>query len=142
MVDDCDSFEVVKSWLAKSESVEFTMKSAAIKCSPKIHHYLLDTCQGFVYLGMMRCKVYDRLYVVQCHHCGCFNHVSKKRPDKNKRPVCGKCALNHDAKNCRATQPKSAHCVRNKTNEANDYHASPSHCPSVIREKKSSSRKN
>ena len=136
LISQGELLEVVKSWNQHGSTGESNLKNIAVKCSPKIHNYILNVCQGFIYLNYTRCKVFNRLFVLQCYHCRGFNHIAKNCPDSNKSAVCGKCAQSHETKACRESQPRCINCLRAKQHSRADHHSSSRDCPSVIREKR------
>ena len=120
----------MKSWDTKDHSDNLVARKLAVRCSPRIRNHIIDKCKGYIYINLLRCKVFDRFYVPQCFHCQRYNHFSNSCPDKNKRPICGKCSGQHDTKNCKQTVRKCANCVRFKESEVN--HATfASSCPSL-----------
>ena len=130
-IDNNEEFSIINSWDMKNKSGKISAKKFAIKCSPLIRNYIINNNNGYVYLNLLRCKVFDRYYVPQCYHCQRFNHFSRECPDKEKSPVCGKCSGGHVTKNCTVNSSKCINCVRNK--EKNNNHASFSHkCPVLV----------
>ena len=60
-------------------------KVAVLKMAPEIRKAVNET-GGYVYLGLSRCRAYDRFWVTQCFHCQRFGHIATKCPSKNEAP--------------------------------------------------------
>ena len=85
-------------------------KVAVLKMAPEIRKAVNET-GGYVYLGLSRCRAYDRFWVTQCFHCQRFGHIATKCPSKNEAPVCVYCAGHHKSSDCPdKSNPKCANC--------------------------------
>ena len=85
-------------------------KVAVLKMAPEIRKAVNET-GGYVYLGLSRCKAYDRFWVTQCFHCQRFGYIATKCPSKNEAPVCVYCAGHHKSSDCPdKSNPKCANC--------------------------------
>ena len=126
-----DEFQVIKSWNMKNRAGDPIAKKIAVKCSPRVRNHIIEKSGGYIYLNLLRCKVYDRFYVPQCYHCQKFNHFSRVCPDKEKAPTCAKCAGAHETKGCNNDNArKCVNCTRAKENKA-DHFSFASDCPSL-----------
>ena len=70
-------------------------KYAVIKIAPEIRT-AIEKMGSYLYVGLSRCKVYDRFWVTQCFHCQKFGHTSSNCSKKNENPVCAFCAGAHE----------------------------------------------
>ena len=52
---------------------------------------------GYVYLGLSKCKSFDHFFVLLGYK---FNHFADECPDKDRPATCGKCAGRHKTKDC------------------------------------------
>ena len=85
-------------------------KVAVLKMAPEIRKAVNET-GGYVYLGLSRCRAYDRFWVTQCFHCQRFGHIATKCPSKKEAPVCVYCAGHHKSSDCPdKSNPKCANC--------------------------------
>ena len=83
-------------------------------------------------LGLRPCKVYDRYNIKRCYKCQKFGHYAKECSEE--RPVCGKCAGDHNTTECQSEQLKCINCVRNVVTDC--HHAvSDAGCPSIVNER-------
>ena len=101
----------------------------------------------YIYLGLQRHRVYDRLHVVQCYHCQQFGHMAKSQYCKLKDapPTCFYCAKAHASKDCehrinkKTDWIKCSNCCNSKSttekNAARTHKAADNLCPFFIREK-------
>ena len=55
--------------------------------------------------------VRDRYHVLTCSHCQGYGHM-EKQCKKSEAAICGKCAGNHNTKNCNSEVEKCINCVR------------------------------
>ena len=74
-------------------------KKVSIKCSPDIRSYIMNRNGGYIFVGLFKCKVYDRYFVPQCFHCNEFNHFANPYPNKSNPVKCGKCSGQHKREN-------------------------------------------
>ena len=133
--DNSDELSIINSWDTKNRSGVVVARKVAIKCSPRLRNYIVNKCNGYVFVDLSRCKVYDRFYVPQCYHCQKFNHYSGSCPENNRSPTCAKCSKNHHTKNCNETSLRCANCVHFKESDVNHASFSQS-CPSLDRAQK------
>ena len=129
------TFEIIKCWEIKDDSEEVKCKKIAIKVSPDIRNYIVSRNNGYLYIDLLRCKVFDRLVVTQCYHCYEYHHIAKNCPKKAKSPTCGRCAANHETKNCRSRSENCSNCMKTRPNEVNNHCAYSFKCPYHEREK-------
>ena len=134
MVESGKTLEVVKCFDVKNNAGDIQHKKAAIKCSPEIRSYIMNRNGGFIFVGLCRCKVYDRYFVPQCFHCYGFNHFANNCPNKNNPARCAKCSGQHKTENCRSKFLKCLNCVKAKVNGSKDHEATSRYCPILIRE--------
>ena len=117
----------------KAKSVDAHHKVAVLKMAPEIR--ALVCRNGHIYIGLSRCKAYDRFWVVQCYHCQGYGHLSSECPKKHEDPCCTYCAGSHRSKLCNnKDQPKCINCSRNPTRSCNHY-ASSSDCPLMVQQR-------
>ena len=83
--------------------------SVGLKVSPSIRMLLLDTSNGFVFIGDKRITVKDRFFVKQCYHCQLFGHVSTDCPQKLSLPTCLYCMGPHRSSSCPNKHNISSH---------------------------------
>ena len=135
MVQNGDVCEVIKSWNVKQRNGESVAKTVAVKCSAKIRNYVMNVKNGYIYINLVRCRVFDRFFIPQCYHCRSFNHFARDCPNKEKIAVCGKCADNHETRNCWSEILKCVNCLKNRPNEPNDHYSYSNDCPCLLRER-------
>ena len=92
LVESGKTLEVVKYFDAKNNEGDIQHKKVAIECSPEIRSYFVNKNGGYIFVGMCRCKVYDRYFVPQCFHCYGFNHFANNCPNKSTSGKCSKCS--------------------------------------------------
>lgn len=86
------------------------VKTVILKMDPDIRNAFTEN-GGYVYIGMSRCRIYDRYWVTQCYHCQGFGHIARDCPNKEMQPVCGFCAGNHSGRDCtRKDNPCCSNC--------------------------------
>ena len=69
---------------------------------------------GYVYVGLSRCKSFDHFIEPQCFHCYLINHFTGECPDEDMPATCDKCAGSHKTKDCnRNSLVKCVNCVHN-----------------------------
>ena len=66
----------------KNNAGDFQYKKLAITCSREVRSYIMNRNGGYIFVGLCRCKAYDRLFVPQCFHCNEFNHFANTCPNK------------------------------------------------------------
>ena len=146
----CSDDDIIKGIASKNKEIDELMKKgysltltfakpkndykvAVLKMSPEIR-IAIQKADGYVYVGLSRCKAYDRFWVTQCYHCQGFGHIALKCPKKNQRPVCAFCAGDHESKVCgNKSSPHCANCSSSEVAEVPCNHfASSSDCPVMI----------
>ena len=131
LVDEGSAFNL----LFTKQKEDAQTKIAVIKMSPEIRSAVLDE-GGLVYVGLTRCKAYDRFWVTQCHFCQGFGHNSDNCTRKNEGPKCSFCSGSHESKNCsNKDSPKCINCVKLMSStdpETPTHFASSRHCPIMI----------
>ena len=112
-------------------------KMAVLKMAPEIRTEILKN-DGYIYVGLSRCKANDRFWVTKCGHCQGFGHKIAECPKKNGKPVCAFCAGNHESRACsKRNSPQCANCLRleNQTSPT-DHFASSLSCPLMMAQQK------
>ena len=74
--------------------------TVGLKVSPSIRMLLLDTQNGFLFVGDKRIVVKDRFFVKQCYHCQLFGHTSPDCPQQQSAPTCLYCMGSHRSSTC------------------------------------------
>ena len=105
-----------------------------LSVSQEISSYIMNRNEGYIFVGLCRCKVYDRYFVPQCFHCYGFNHFADNCPNKNNPARCSKCSGQHKAGNCRQKFLKCLNCVKAKINGSKDHETMSCFCPILIKE--------
>ena len=108
-------------------------KTAVLKMAPEIRREIVKN-DGYIYVGLNRCKAHDRFWAIKCGHCQAFGHKLADCPKKDEEPVCSFCAENHESRSCsKKTSPQCANCLRleNRTTPANHF-ATSLNCPVMI----------
>ena len=129
MIENGGCFEMIKCFDVKNEKGQIIGKKLAVKVSPSIRNYIINHNKGYLYLNLFRCKVYDRLMVLQCYHCYEYHHIANNCPNKSKNPTCGRCALGHQTKNCKSLAENCSNCSRSRPNEPKNHSAFSYKCP-------------
>ena len=135
MLEGGESIEIIKCWDIKDGSGVISSKKIVVKCSPRVRKYIMETNNGYVYLNLSRCKVFDRYFVKKCYHCCGFNHIAKDCPEASKPPSCGKCAKPHKTQECNSTMLKCINCIRHRSGKPNNHSSTSELCPLFVREK-------
>ena len=108
-------------------------KTAVLKMAPEIRSQIVND-GSYIYVGLGRCRAYDRFWVAQCYHCQGFGHVSSGCSKKNAGPVCAFCAGSHESRTC--GNKSSPHCINcsklEKPPDSISHFASSSSCPVMI----------
>ena len=117
----------------KTKSENDRHKVAVLKMAPEIRS--LVGRSGYIYIGLSRCKAYDRFWVKQCYHCQGYGHLSSECPKKREDPCCAFCAESHESKSCNnRDHPKCINCSRNPTRSCDHYTFS-SDCPLMVQQR-------
>ena len=108
-------------------------KHAVIRVSPEIRASIQRE-NWYVFVGLNKCKVYDRFWVTQCYHCLNFGHIATKCPSKSQSATCGFCAGNHNSRACtQKSTPRCANCSRmTPPPQSLDHFASSHSCPVLV----------
>ena len=88
-----------------------------------------------LYVGMMRCDVYDHFYIKRCNKCQGFYHY--KDQCKATSPTCAKCGKNHQTSQCSEKDkdnfiPSCANCKKFGCANGHTHEASSRECYSYI----------
>ena len=83
-------------------------KLVVFKMSPDIRNFIVRA-QGYLYVGLSRCRAYDRFWITQCYHCLKFGHIAARCGRKDKDPICGHCSQNHETRRC--SNKESVRCA-------------------------------
>ena len=145
--------EIISSILRKNMNIEklvnegytFTLvfaknrdnsKTAVLKMAPEIRSEIIKN-SNYVFVGMKRCKAYDRFWATQCYHCQAFGHTSSC-PKKNTHPVCAFCSGAHKSSSCtEKNSPQCANCLQLENGSAPVNHfASSSSCPVMMSQRR------
>lgn len=81
-----------------------SMKTVIMSVTPQIRDIIMKN--GFLYIGLRRCRTYDRYWVTRCAHCLGFNHKTSECRNNVK---CGHCAGDHSTSDC--TNKRNTKCV-------------------------------
>ena len=108
-------------------------KIAILRMAPEIRA-AVNKVGGYIFVGLTRCKAYDRFWVTQCYHCQRFGHIATKCPMKDHDPVCGFCASSHRSALCPdKSAPKCVNCSsRAASGGSCGHYALSSNCPMMI----------
>ena len=107
-------------------------KTAVVKLAPEIRSEIVSSGSR-VFVGLTRCRVYDRVWVRQCYHCQGFSHIAENCSKKEQDPVCVYCAGSHRSKDCtNKSNPKCINCKTAKNQGAHNHFASSVDCPIMI----------
>ena len=79
--------------------------------------------EGYIFVGSLRCKVYERYFISQCFHCNEFNPFDNTCPNKNNPAKFGKCAGQDRTKSCRSKFLKCVNCIKAKLSTTKAYEA-------------------
>ena len=102
---------------------------ATFKVSKQLR-LLLKRNSDRLIVGIISCKVYDRVFVKRCALCQDYGQYFAQCPCKEE-PNCALCAGCHETKNCPnpdSEERKCVNCVRNKLDGTN-HAASSKSCP-------------
>ena len=113
--------------------------TVAIKVSPDIRSYILNTCLSKLYMFSSRCNVTDRCYVKQCFHCQNYGHISKDCKVEAENPTCMYCGDRHESKTCEFKKSTEKHrccnCKKSRDKTIREHvashHAGAPDCPSL-----------
>ena len=109
---------------------------ATFKISKQLRQHLTKHGDRLI-IGIISCKVYDRVYVKRCANCQHFGHYFAQCPCKDE-PSCALCGNNHETRSCPTPETsvkKCINCVRNGQENTN-HAASSTDCPIFKRELK------
>ena len=136
IINGGSQFEVIKCWDIKNSANDTEYKKIVVKCSPDVREHFMDKNGGYIYLGLVRCKCYDRFIVTQCYHCQGFNHYAYRCPQKSLPPICGTCSEQHETKNCNSNVRKCINCIKFKPSVNPDHSTRSDSCPCYMYELK------
>lgn len=102
---------------------------AVVKMPPETRQCIVKNI--LIYIGLSRCRAYDRFWVTQCHHCQGFGHTIDRCTKRNENPKCSFCAGDHKNENCtNKSSPKWINCQNSTTlNKSTTHYASSQECP-------------
>lgn len=142
--------EIIEGILGKNKSIDVLVKKgfclslvftktkeegnkvAVLKMAPEIRAAVNDA-GGYIYIGLSRCRAYDRFWVTQCFHCQKFSHISSKCPFKNEEPFCAFCAGRHRSATCiNKLSPKCINCSSSPSADSHGHHALSQDCPLMV----------
>ena len=107
-------------------------KTAVFKLAPEIRSEIVSS-GGRVFVGLARCRVYDRVWVRQCYHCQGFSHNADNCSKRSEGPVCVYCAGTHRSKDCtNKNSPKCVNCKTANNQGSHNHFASSVDCPAMI----------
>ena len=128
MIENGSKIELVKYWGNKNK--------LAVRVTPDIRDHIMLHNKGYLYIGLSRCKVYDRFFIPQCYHCFKYYHYANDCPDKTKKPICGRCSKSHeDRRNCNSAQERCINCLSARNSAPKNHCAFSYSCPVYTREK-------
>ena len=108
-------------------------KTAVLKMAPEIRSQIVKD-GSHIYVGLGRCRAYDRFWVTQCYHCQGFGHVSSGCSKRNTGPVCVFCADAHESRACtNKNSPRCVNCLKSgRPSDSINHFASSSSCPVMV----------
>ena len=107
-------------------------KTAVLRMSPEIRASVVAQ-GGYVFVGLSRCRAYDRFWAAQCYHCQGFGHRAESCPERSALPRCQFCAGTHKSKDCPdRTLKKCVNCSSLHGSGPVDHHASSLECPIML----------
>ena len=106
------------------------------KCTPEIRKAIHKN-GDILYTNYGRHKIRDRYRVVMCHYCQGYGHFAAdcRAKQNGKLVVCGKCADNHETKDCNVNIRKCHHC-QNKEHADAKHAVFDRSCPTYAAELK------
>ena len=141
--------EIVESILCKNKDIEALVdqglqlefifskpnkegghKIAVVRVAPEIRA-AVNRVGGYIFVGLTRCRAYDRFWITQCFHCQRYGHIATKCPMKDSDPVCGFCAGSHKSAQCpEKSAPKCVNCSSRAASDGScDHYALSPSCP-------------
>ena len=106
-------------------------KTAVIKTAPEVRSEIMHS-GGRVFVGLVSCRVYDRVWVRQCYHCQGFSHNADSCSKRDQEPNCVYCAGKHRSKDCtNKSNPKCVNCMTTNSEGPLDHFASSVDCPAM-----------
>ena len=79
-------------------------KTVVLKVSPEILA-CVEKKDWYIYVGLSRCKTYDRFWVNQCYHCQQFGQKAALCQSKDDLETCAFCAGQHASRDCSNKSP-------------------------------------
>ena len=96
-------------------------KTVIIKVSGNIRKYIISQ-NSYLYVDLVRCKVFDNIWVRRCYHCQEYGHNANSCHKKEEHAICGFCAKEHTSRDCpNRDNIKCINCVRAGKTNVNHY---------------------
>lgn len=109
-------------------------KFAILEATPNTWRNIVES--GRIYIGNAACIAKEKITVMQCYNCYRFGHRAR---DCRNSETCGKCAGEHQTKNCQNNRVKCTNCswhnsLRKNVNHKHDenHMATSFSCPRYI----------
>ena len=90
--------------------------------------------RGYIFMGLCRCKVYDRHFVPQCSQCYGFDQFAYNCPNKTYTARFAKCSVQHKTDNCRSKKLKCLKCLKVKLYGSKDHEGTSCICLILTKE--------
>ena len=137
-----EQFEIERSWKQKHMPEDIAHRNFVVRCSLKIRNHIMTVSNGYVYIQLMRCRVYDFVDPQMCFHCRRFTtHRADNCPEKASPPTCAHCMGSHYTKNCNQKENKKCcNCVRSKAGNSS-HSAFSKRCPVYLAAKEAMLKK-
>ena len=111
-------------------------KTVILRVAPEIRKEIVNA-GGYIYVGLSRCRAFDRVWVRQCYHCQGFSHNADQCKKKNEAPKCSFCAGSHRSKDCtNKDSPKCVNCASLNDGGSCGHFASSLDCPVMNQQRK------
>ena len=107
---------------------------ATLKISKKLRMQLKKHSDRLI-VGIISCKVFDRVFVRRCACCQEYGHYFAQCPNKD-APHCATCSGEHETRDCRSgsqIEMQCINCIRNEEEHVNHAAFSKS-CPVYLKE--------
>lgn len=76
-----------------------------MECTHQLRDVLLK--RENIFVGWMRCKVYEDLKIIRCYNCQKYGHIAKECKNSLR---CPRCAENHSSNDCQNENKNCANC--------------------------------
>lgn len=116
-----DQIEIVREFVGRNGDKNFI-----IDASPRLAERL--KVQKHALVDLVRVKIEPYIEVLRCMRCQTFGHIAPKC--KREKPVCAKCAGEHDTRQCSSTDRKCTHCG------SVEHYAGNKNCQETVRARK------